>query len=59
MNKEYSAKPIPNEERYVDFDEDTNCFGIFGSESGFCYSIHFSEKAANNVLLKQINSKKE
>jgi len=56
MNKEYSAKPIPNEERYVDLDEDTNCFGVFGLESGFCYSIHFSEKDANNCLSEQRKS---
>jgi hypothetical protein len=23
---------------YVDFDEESGCWGVFGSESGFCYA---------------------
>jgi len=38
------------EERYVDFDEDTDCHGVFGTESGFCYSLHADEGSANDAL---------
>ena len=37
-------------EKYVDFDESTNCWGVFGTESGFCYELFSSEKEANDFL---------
>lgn len=35
----YAAlKPIPGEDTYVDYDEEFDCWGLFGSKSGFCYT---------------------
>lgn len=31
-------------------DEDTDCHGVFGVESGFCYSLHCSYEAAKKAL---------
>jgi hypothetical protein len=39
-------RPLPGENRYVDFDDDSGCYGVFGEESGFCYGLHFSESDA-------------
>lgn len=43
-------KRIPGEERWVDFDEHTNCYGVFGVESGFCYSTWATEEDAEKHL---------
>jgi len=44
-------KPIRGEPRWVDFDDEhSNCWGVFGTESGFCYSLHTSEELANEDL---------
>ena len=43
-------KRIPGEEKFIDFDEESNCWGIFGVESGFCYSLHWSEANAEEML---------
>ena len=42
------------------FDEDTNCYGVFGTESGFCYASFSSEYSANRQakkLSENINGK--
>ena len=31
-------KPIPDEDTYEEYDEETGMWGVFGVESGFCYS---------------------
>ena len=37
---DYSAlKPVPGEDRYVDFDEEFQLWGLFGADSGFCYRM--------------------
>jgi hypothetical protein len=45
---------------YADEDEETNTFCVFGSESGFCYSTHFTmeeaEKAAKKMTTKRLPS---
>ena len=45
-------RPEKLEEKWVDFDESTQCWGVFGLDSGFCYSLHYTEATA----LKQLNS---
>ena len=47
----YDTKKIANEERYIDFDEDSECYGIFGVDSGFCYGLYASERMAKDALL--------
>ena len=49
--KNYS-KPITNEARYVDFDEEIGLWCVFGTESGHAYSSHADQKTANKVLTK-------
>lgn len=53
LNKEeyYSQlKPIIGEELYVDFDDDTGYWCVFGSDSGFAYSSWESVEQANEAL---------
>jgi hypothetical protein len=44
------TRPNYPEQKWVDFDESTNCWGVFGVDSGFCYSTHSSESEANKRL---------
>ena len=32
---------------YTDDDEETNCIGVFGTETGFCYGLHFDQGKAD------------
>lgn len=53
MDEEYSSKkPIPGEERYVDLDEDTHDWCVFGEKSGFAYAS-FSDKSKAEAWLKE------
>ena len=42
------TRPSHKEEKYVDFDTENMLWGIFGVDSGFCYSTHCSETEAND-----------
>lgn len=42
-------KPISGESKYVDFDQDTGMFGIFGDESGFCYQLFMTKEEAEET----------
>ncbi len=45
--KDYShLRPVVGEEKYVDFDEDTGLWCVFGLISGFAYSTWSSEDQA-------------
>jgi hypothetical protein len=35
---------------FVDFDSETNMWGVFGTESGFCYTLHHTEENARDYL---------
>lgn len=50
--KEYNTKPIPGEDRYVDYDNETGLWCVFGLDSGFAYSSDATEEAANRRLVK-------
>lgn len=40
-NIEYAdLDPIVGELKYVDWEPETGGWGVFGTESGFCYSVH-------------------
>jgi len=39
-----------NEEKYVDYDEDTNCYGIFAVERDFCFALFTDEKTAKQYM---------
>lgn len=43
-------KPIPGEEKYVEYDEEYEEWGVFGADSGFCYGLYGSESQAENRL---------
>lgn len=36
--------------KFVDYDEISGCYGIFGSESGFCYESYSDEHDAKSAL---------
>ncbi len=42
--------PIAGEEKWVDYDKETACWGVFGVDSGFCYSLHTDEALANEKV---------
>ena len=31
---------------YSDLDDKTDCYGVFGTESGFCYELYSTEQEA-------------
>jgi nucleoid-associated protein YejK len=37
-------------EWYVEFDEKTECWGIFNSETGFCRALFCNKQEANDFL---------
>lgn len=39
MTDAEDLKPVSGESCSIDFDEDTQCWGLFGDESGFCYRL--------------------
>lgn len=43
-------KSIPGETRYVDFDEEFDCWAVFGSRSGFCYGQYETKEQAEEDL---------
>jgi hypothetical protein len=51
--KNYPNRPAKHEERYVDFDDDSACWGIFGADSGHCYALFASEQEAEDHLEKK------
>jgi len=44
----YPRRPKYDEEVWVDFDEETSCWGVFGVDSGFCYSCWADEQTAED-----------
>ena len=46
MNKTEATK-LDQGSVWIDKDEDSDCWGVFGTESAFCYSLHASEEDAN------------
>ncbi len=48
--KQYPKRPTVREEKYVDYDEDTACWGVFGTESGYCYNLSACGAGANDRL---------
>lgn len=47
--------PVYGEEKYVEYDQDFGQWGIFGCDSGFCYSFAESkEKALEQIVAKYV-----
>ena len=46
-----SLKPIAGEPKYVDYDPVFDQYGIFGSDSGFCYASYLFKDDADSHLL--------
>ena len=40
-DKYSKLKPVPGEETYLEYDEEFECWAVFGAESGFCYEQPF------------------
>lgn len=59
MKRERNTRPKTNEEKWVDYDDETACWGIFGTDSGFCYSLHLSEQDVNDIFNRVNNLKNE
>ena len=45
-----SLKHIPNEAIEVRWDDEFDCYGLFGLKSGFCYSQHELKEDAETAL---------
>jgi hypothetical protein len=52
MKKQY-PKAIPGETRWVDYDDETESWGVFGADSGHCYSTHTTKGEADAALPKE------
>ena len=44
-------RPYPGEERYVEFDDEFECWSVFGADSGFCYAQCGSQESAEERAL--------
>lgn len=47
---DYPRRPRQKEEKYVEFDEVTGMWCVFGVDSGYAYSTHASEEDAKAQL---------
>lgn len=54
MSRKHYPKAIPGEFRYVDYDEETALWCVFGLDSGHAYSSHASQEGAKESLDKSI-----
>ena len=45
-----NLKPIIGEPRYVDYDSEFEQWGVFGSDSGFCYATFCDKQEAKDYL---------
>jgi hypothetical protein len=45
------VRPTYKEEKYVEYDNEYEVWGIFGVDSGFCYATYSSEEEANRDIL--------
>ena len=52
MNRGRAVK-LDKGSKYVSFDEETDCYGIFGTESGFCYALYASRDEASDKLSEE------
>jgi hypothetical protein len=48
MNRKEAYK-LDEGSAWVDYDEDSACWGVFGTESAFCYSLHAGVDEANEA----------
>jgi len=48
-----NTRPIPGEETWVTYDEEINAYGVFGLDSGFCYSTWSTEEDALRDSVKR------
>lgn len=48
----FYPKAIPGEDRWVDYDEETALWCVFGVDSGHAYSSHTSREQAEDTLDK-------
>lgn len=39
-----------SEERYVEFDKEFQVWAVFGADSGFCYSQHYTKEDAERSI---------
>lgn len=53
MSDEYHTKPIVGETKYVDYDEPTGLWCIFGADSGFAYGSFACEEDAEKTLKEE------
>jgi len=52
MNKYKAVKMDKKGELYVEYDSEIEAFGVFGTESGFCYASFTSKKEADAYLIR-------
>ncbi len=49
-SRTYPKRPEEPEDKYVDYEEEMDLWGIFGLESGHCYQLFCSEDIAKKAL---------
>lgn len=50
MANYYDLSHIIGEYKYIEHDDESDMYGIFGAESGFCYILFSSEQEAIDQL---------
>jgi len=51
MNKKYPTRPKTKEPVYAEWDEEFQMWGVFGLNSGFCYSLEFTGKGGGSLYI--------
>jgi len=53
MNRKEASRV--DTEFYIDYDDESDCWGVFGDVSGFCYALYASQEPAIEWMKKNLN----
>lgn len=59
MNRKQYPKPIVGEQKYVDFDEESQLWCVFGTDSGHAYSSSADKHQAEDDLTERLQNECE
>lgn len=48
---DYDTEKV-NKTKYIDYDTEYDLYGIFDTETGFCYGLYYTSKEAEKALNK-------
>jgi len=59
LDKYKDLKAIPGEEVYSDYDDENYLYGVFGVDSGFCYSSTWADEEQAEQAAQEMNEKRK